>query len=291
MLETERLLLIPVTLDIVDTLLASNDLFCARYGYKNNGGEYLNPSPDYLNKIRKRLVEHPEEYPLAVDYLIVVKEINTVIGTIYFKSFPVNGASEIGYGMSPQYEGKGYMSEALNAMLLYGKNNGINTVLADTKIDNIKSQNVLKRNGFIVDKIENGTMYFIKQNNSFKQYNIVAGEELKKILNNVLDNPIPFNEDMSKGDYHSDPFSEDFINERCSAHHVDPSLYKNKLHLLLETLDVLTPNDEIDLYFGEDEVCLANRKFLIEYFTNKVKAIRLHVVDEYTGKEIKLIKY
>ena len=162
MLETKRLLLIPVTLDIIDTLLVSDDLFYSKYGYKNDGGEYLNPSPDYLYKIRDRLTEHPEEYPVAVDYLIIIKDIKTVIGTIYFKSLPVDGVSEIGYGMSPQYEGNGYMSEALEAMLKYGKENNIKTVIADTMIDNVKSQKVLLRNGFINIQTKDNKLLFQK---------------------------------------------------------------------------------------------------------------------------------
>ena len=162
MLETKRLLLIPVTLDIIDTLLVSDDLFYSKYGYKNDGGEYLNPSPDYLYKIRDRLTEHPEEYPVAVDYLIIIKDIKTVIGTIYFKSLPVDGVSEIGYGMSPQYEGNGYMSEALETMLKYGKENNIKTVIADTMIDNVKSQKVLIRNGFINIETKDNKLLFQK---------------------------------------------------------------------------------------------------------------------------------
>ena len=162
MLETKRLLLIPVTLDIIDTLLVSDDLFYSKYGYKNDGGEYLNPSPDYLYKIRDRLTEHPEEYPVAVDYLIIIKDIKTVIGTIYFKSLPVDGVSEIGYGMSPQYEGNGYMSEALETMLKYGKENNIKTVIADTMIDNVKSQKVLLRNGFINIQTKDNKLLFQK---------------------------------------------------------------------------------------------------------------------------------
>ena len=36
------------------------------------------------------------------------------------------------------------------------------------------------------------------------KYNVVAGEELKKKMLGILDNPIPFNEDMSKGTYISE---------------------------------------------------------------------------------------
>ena len=161
MLESGRLLLIPIDASMIDTLLESDESFFNEYGYINDGGEFLNPSPDYLHKIRKRLFEHPEEYPLAVDYLIVIKEIKTVIGTIYYKSLPVNGISEIGYGMKPKYEGNGYMSEALETMLQYGQQNGIMKVIADTKMENIKSQNVLKRNGFTIDKIGDNKIVFI----------------------------------------------------------------------------------------------------------------------------------
>ena len=121
MLETRRLLLIPIDIKIIDALLESDEYFLNKFDFINDGGEYLNPSPDYLKKIRNRLLEHPEEYPLAVDYLIIVKDIKTVIGTIYFKSLPFNGVSEIGYGMTPKYEGNGYMSKALGAICYMAK--------------------------------------------------------------------------------------------------------------------------------------------------------------------------
>ena len=120
-------------------------------------------------------------------------------------------------------------------------------------------------------------------------YHIVAGEELKKIMTRVLDNPIPFNEDMSVGSYHSKPFTEGFLKERSEAHHVSVSTYKEKLQLFLKTIDVVDNNDEIHLYFGEDKTCVANRNFLIQYFTNKVRKITLHIVNEYTGEELKLL--
>lgn len=162
MIEGKRIKLIPVDVEMIDSLLKSDGDFFAKYGLINDGGEFLNPSPEYLHKIRARLVEHPEEYPLAVDQLIVLKETNTVIGTIYFKSLPVDGISEIGYGMKPIYEGNGYMSEAIYLLLIYGKQNGVQKVVADTTIDNIKSINTLRRNGFILERIDSNKMYFYK---------------------------------------------------------------------------------------------------------------------------------
>lgn len=162
MIESNRLLLIPIDIEMIDSLLESDEAFLSKYGYINNGGEYLNPSPDYLHKIKNRLIEHPEEYPLAVDYLIIIKDIKTVIGSIDFKYLPKNGVTEIGYGMSPEYEGHGYMSEAVSLMLEYGKANGVIKVIADTLKENIKSQNVLTRNGFILDRFEDKVIWFYK---------------------------------------------------------------------------------------------------------------------------------
>ena len=164
MLESERLLLVPMDDKMIDTLLESNEVFKSKYGYINDGGPYVNPSIDYLNKLKQRLIEYPEEYPLATDFLIIIKEIKTVIGSIDFKYLPnEEGITEIGYGMSQSYEGQGYMSEAVNLMLEYGKNNGIKTVFADTTFQNEKSQNVLKRCGFTVISVEESRLWFIKK--------------------------------------------------------------------------------------------------------------------------------
>ena len=163
MLESQRLILLPISLNMIDSLLESDDAFLSKFGYINEGGEYLNPSPEYLHKIRSRLVTHPEEYPVAVDQLIILKDSNTVIGTIYFKYLPKDGVSEVGYGMNPKYEGYGFMSEALAMMLDFGKQNDVKKVVADTSVDNIKSQNVLKRNGFALDSAKDNTLWFSKE--------------------------------------------------------------------------------------------------------------------------------
>lgn len=118
-------------------------------------------------------------------------------------------------------------------------------------------------------------------------YNIVAGEELKKIMSSVLDNPIPFNEDMSRGEWHSQPFTDEFCLERASFHNVSLNEYKEKLSLFLDLIKNIKKKDIVNLYFGEDEVCVANRTLLIDYLKPKVDKLVLRIVDEYTGKEIK----
>ena len=160
--ESERIKLIPITIEMIDSLLISDEDFYASFSLINDGGEYLNPSPDYLHKIRQKMIDEPGLFPLAVDQLIVLKDTNTVIGTIYYKKLPNHGATEVGYGMNPKYEGHGYMSEALALLLKYGKDHGVSIVFADTLCNNFKSQNVLDRNGFIAYKEDGHTMWFSK---------------------------------------------------------------------------------------------------------------------------------
>ena len=163
-MENNILKVIPITIDMIDCLLESNEAFYNNYGLINDGGEFLVPSKNYLLLIRKRMIERKEEYPLAVDHLIVLKSINTVIGSIYYKYLPKDGVSEIGYGMNNKYEGCGYMTSALKLMIEYGKANGIEIIKADTLIQNKKSQNVLLRNGFNEDYRDDKNIYFIRRN-------------------------------------------------------------------------------------------------------------------------------
>ena len=79
-----------------------------------------------------------------------------------YKYVPKNGVTEVGYGMNTDYEGHGYMTEALLAFLSFGKTLGIKKVLADTLPDNIKSQNVLKRCGFTFLK-RDGNLWWEKE--------------------------------------------------------------------------------------------------------------------------------
>lgn len=161
---TKRLKLIPIDINMIDSLLESDEAFKRDYDLVNDAGEYLNPHPKYLSDIKERLLVCSEEYPVAVDYLIIIRSTKTVIGTIDYKYLPKDGVSEIGYGMNPKYEGHGYMSEALQAMLTFGRKHKIYKVIADTLKENIKSQKVLLRNGFVFDR-EEGEFYWYSKDN------------------------------------------------------------------------------------------------------------------------------
>ena len=85
------------------------------------------------------------------NWQIVQKEINTVIGGICFKGPPDSfGKVEIGYGVEKQYQNRGYATEAIQAVITWAfGQDKMKTVMAETDRDNIPSQSVLRKNGFI----------------------------------------------------------------------------------------------------------------------------------------------
>lgn len=148
-IETDRLVLFPYTKE--NLALFNNDLasFEETYGVVYRGEELDYLLAGFLRRLEREIADDPENYLFFTEFLIVLRENSHVIGSIDFKYVPRDGVTEVGYGMNPSYTGHGYMTEALTAFLVFGKSLGIRTVRADTRKDNFKSQNVLKRCGFV----------------------------------------------------------------------------------------------------------------------------------------------
>ena len=147
-IETERLVLFPYTAENLALFNADLPRFEAEYGVVYRGEELDYLLTGFLRKLERDIAQDPDNYLFFTEFLIVLKENSHVIGSIDFKYPPRDGVTEVGYGMNPRYTGHGYMTEALRALLRFGKEKGVKTVRADTRPDNVRSQNVLKRCGF-----------------------------------------------------------------------------------------------------------------------------------------------
>lgn len=147
-IETERLVLFPYTQE--NLALFNEDLprFEAAYGVTYHGEELDHLLTGFLKKLEREIADDPEHYLFFTEFLIVLKETDRIIGSIDYKYVPLDGVTEVGYGLNPAYEGCGYMTEALTAFLAFGRRLGVRCVRADTLKDNLKSQNVLRRCGF-----------------------------------------------------------------------------------------------------------------------------------------------
>ncbi len=83
-------------------------------------------------------------------HLFIQREAGIIIGTSGFKGRPLPGGSvEIGYGIAPDYQGYGYATEGVRALVDWALAQPIVTrVIADCFPDNHRSARVLTKVGF-----------------------------------------------------------------------------------------------------------------------------------------------
>lgn len=94
-------------------------------------------------------LKHPEQWEWYAIWMIDLKD-GTHIGELPFKGIDLNGVVEIGYGVSAEYEGKGYATEAVSAIVHWAVHQpGVTRVEAETEFENKASQRVLEKSGFL----------------------------------------------------------------------------------------------------------------------------------------------
>ena len=78
------------------------------------------PDPLYTEQYIRYL---QERYAVGdfYDYAIVLRENGRMIGTVGFTTFDLpNYSAELGYVVSPEYQGRGYATEAVSALISFG---------------------------------------------------------------------------------------------------------------------------------------------------------------------------
>lgn len=101
--------------------------------------------------IKDRLQDR--ETNTAIYWALALKEDPTqCIGAISLWQFSEDKkTAEVGYDLHPKYQGEGYMSEALRAVLEFGfKTLDLNTIKAYTHIDNVPSRTLLEHHAFVL---------------------------------------------------------------------------------------------------------------------------------------------
>ena len=91
----------------------------------------------------------PEQRQWYAVWFLRLKSGET-IGDYCFKGLFADGSVEIGYGLEPEYWGKGYGTEAVIAAVDWAlKQPGVKRIEAETEPGNIASQRVLEKAGFV----------------------------------------------------------------------------------------------------------------------------------------------
>jgi [ribosomal protein S5]-alanine N-acetyltransferase len=87
--------------------------------------------------------------PWLHGFRVVLKDSGAAVGACMFKGPPKEGVVEIAYGIDPDQQGKGYATEAAQALVAYALNSGeVSLVLAHTLPESAASQRVLAKSGF-----------------------------------------------------------------------------------------------------------------------------------------------
>ena len=127
---------------------------------------------DSLNFIKK--INKGIENNNFISWGITLKEDSKIIGTICLWNFSKDKKqAEVGYDLSPLFQKKGIMSEALKNVIAFGFTDlRLTKIEAFTHKENESSKNLLEQNGFILmaekkDKKNSSNLIFeIKQTNN-----------------------------------------------------------------------------------------------------------------------------
>jgi RimJ/RimL family protein N-acetyltransferase len=150
---TPRLTLIPATAALVQAEIGPQDLFSQALGAKIPE----NWPPELLVDVLPFFLEQLKQDPTLVGWLswywVLRREATEealLIGSGGFKSQPQSdGAIEIGYSVLPQYQGRGYATEAVAGLLAWVFSHGEATrAIAEAPQENRASIRVLTKLGF-----------------------------------------------------------------------------------------------------------------------------------------------
>lgn len=165
-ISTPRLELLPLSLRQLESLLENIESFERKTGYVYLGEPLVPPISTIFQNQADLLIKDPNNMIYHTVWMIARKKDRTILGSILAKNHPNSLQQiEIGYGLSPAFSGKGYMTEAVIAFTSYLRSlPDVLEVLAQTLKTNIASHRVLEKSRFYVYK--KTKLYFW-----WKQYN------------------------------------------------------------------------------------------------------------------------
>ena len=149
-LETKQLTLLPSAPHHLLALIESPERFPELTGFAVAAGlaDFYHSgdvSPDWVAALKASAGSDPWQH----GFFVVHRADRMVIGSAGFKGPPdPAGMVEIAYGIAPGYQGKGYATEAAQALVDYAFDNGVRLARAHTLPEANASTRVLRKCGF-----------------------------------------------------------------------------------------------------------------------------------------------
>ena len=160
--ESERIRLIPLNYEHL-ILYLQGDNKLERALNLVEGSRSISPEliEAFHETILIAVADSNSNYLYSTLWNIVDKASNQMVGDLCFKGEPnPKGEIEIGYGIYPAFEGKGYMTEAIRVLKQWAfAQPGVETVIAETSSTNVSSHRTLEKNNFRKYRVV-GEMYW-----------------------------------------------------------------------------------------------------------------------------------
>jgi RimJ/RimL family protein N-acetyltransferase len=161
MIETERLLLKPLTADELKRQVEAPELFALELGLKPSSSLVDDEAIEaILNDLLPNLSDPDKDPCFYTMWIIICKKEQAITGGICFHGEPnENGEVEIGYGTDDGYRNKGFMTETIAGLVTWLRTKpDIKAIIAETTDDNEASVRVLQKNGFTILKKDNHSL-------------------------------------------------------------------------------------------------------------------------------------
>lgn len=166
MVETDRLLIMPLTTDQLHLYLQANDLFEQSQELTCTGRTVAPHVHSMVQQftIRRMAEAINDNYLFYTFWIVIEKSTRLIVAELGFKGEPTGlGEIEIGYGTMPHHQGKGYMTEAVAGMIDWCRQRpDVRFILAETDASNEASIKVLVKNNF-TQYTRKGNMLWWKQ--------------------------------------------------------------------------------------------------------------------------------
>jgi [ribosomal protein S5]-alanine N-acetyltransferase len=152
MIETERLILLPLTYEqLVKYIKADNSLEAEL----NLLPTSRTISPELKEALEQTILpnvaDKSKNYLYVTLWTMISKAENKMVGDLGIFGEPdEQGQIEIGYGTYDEFRKKGFMTEAVGGIIKWaGLQPGVSSIIAGTEKSNIASFSVLEKNNFI----------------------------------------------------------------------------------------------------------------------------------------------
>lgn len=151
-LQTERLVLVPTPLAVLQERL-ERDTFTAEVTLPEGTLRVRFPAewPGEALKLFPTMIEEyghaPEDVPWGGT--VIDRREWVAVGQMGFRDRPVDGIVEVGYGINPSYQNRGYATEMVRALTDWAlAQPTVSRVVAECRPDNVGSIRVLEKSGF-----------------------------------------------------------------------------------------------------------------------------------------------